>query len=175
MGIGENIVSWAQSKIGIPYVYGGDTDSGYDCSGLTYKAYASQGITIPRVAQDQYNNANKVSFDDLHVGDLVFFATGSGQNYVSHVGIYTGNGKFIHSPNSRSKVREDALDGYWKSAFVSGGRYSGTGTNTANSSVTDNEGLASGILSKITTFIVLVLVVALAAIFFFKAFDINII
>ena len=178
MASGTSIVNWARSKLGISYVWGGESDRGYDCSGLTQKAYSSQGITIPRTAQEQYNAATKVSLENLQKGDLIFFATGSGENYVSHVGIYSGNGKFIHAPHTGDLVKESELNDYWKSKMVSGGRFDGV-TVPINSTSESSGGFASVLIKSIGGNIIqvisVVLIVVLCGIFFMKAFDIQLV
>ena len=91
----NDLTSTAYQYIGIPYVYGGTTTSGLDCSGYTRLVYSDLGINLPRTSSAQYAQGTSVAKSKLQVGDLVFFNTsGAG---VSHVGIYIGNNKFIHS------------------------------------------------------------------------------
>lgn len=108
-GSAAKAVAYARSKLGTPYVWGGDgeAEGGFDCSGLTKAAYAKAGIPLPRVAQAQYQATPKVPRGQpLLAGDLVFY--GSRSN-LHHVGIYIGEGKMIHAPNSRGLVR---VEGY---------------------------------------------------------------
>lgn len=109
------------SWMGTPYVYGGVSKHGVDCSGFTQAVYRSVGIEIPRRASRQAAAADHVNRDNLDYGDLVFFNTsGSG---ISHCGIYLGNGEFVHSSSSRGVVRDLLSHPYYSSRFVQGGRF----------------------------------------------------
>lgn len=105
---GDEILEYASQFIGVPYLYGGSTPLGFDCSGLTQYVYKHFGISIPRTAASQYSAYPKVSRDQLQKGDLVFF-TGPGSSSIQHVGIYAGDGKFIDAPSSGKYVRYDSL------------------------------------------------------------------
>lgn len=138
MAVNRNqLTSFAASKLGMNYVWGGTSDAGYDCSGLIYKAYESQGVSIPRVAQDQYNASVKVSRDKLQPGDSVFFSdTGSTSN-VTHTGMYIGDGKYIHAANSsKGVIVSDLPNG--GSYFVGGGSLAGSGGSSGGSSMSAN-------------------------------------
>ncbi|UGQ10538.1 bifunctional lytic transglycosylase/C40 family peptidase [Yinghuangia sp. ASG 101] len=98
-------IAFARAQLGVPYVWGGDgpSEGGYDCSGLTKAAYASAGITLPRVAQDQYYATTRLpSSADILPGDLVFFGTPTN---VHHVGIAIGNGQMIEAPRPGVPIR----------------------------------------------------------------------
>ncbi|WP_328812783.1 C40 family peptidase [Paradesulfitobacterium ferrireducens] len=111
----SGIVSTALSLQGIPYVFGGTTRKGFDCSGFTQYVYKASGISIPRTSYTQFNSGTPVSKQDLQPGDLVFFTTYS--KGASHVGIYVGNGTFVHA--SDSGVRTTSLnDSYYKSRYL---------------------------------------------------------
>ena len=92
---GNDIVDTALQYLGVPYVWGGQSESGFDCSGLVYTVYKQNGISINRVAQDMYYNGREVSTDCLQPGDILLF--GSSIYSIRHVGIYSGDGMVIHS------------------------------------------------------------------------------
>ena len=98
---GQAIVNAAAKYIGVKYVYGGASPSGFDCSGLVQYACKQVGISVNRTSRAQYSNGVAVSKSNLQPGDLVFFSNGSG---ISHVGIYAGNGQVIHSPRPGKTV-----------------------------------------------------------------------
>ncbi len=109
------------SWMGTPYVYGGNSKSGVDCSAFTQAVFRSIGIEIPRRASRQSIAADDVSLPNLVYGDLVFFNTsGTG---ISHCGIYLGNGEFVHASSSRGVVRDVLNHPYYTSRFVIGGRF----------------------------------------------------
>ena len=111
----------AQSMAGSPYRYGGATPRGFDCSGLVYYAYRKAGLSVPRTTRDQYKRSERVALTDIHRGDLLFFKLSS--RGISHVGIYTGNGRFIHAPSSGKRVSYARLDDpYWKKRLLAAGR-----------------------------------------------------
>jgi len=110
---GSQILTEARKYLGTPYVYGGASPSGFDCSGFVYYVLKSLGFSPYRTPADQYRQGTFVAKADLQPGDIVFFANTYGSG-ISHVGIYSGNGQFIHSPNSRSTVSySDLSTGYW--------------------------------------------------------------
>ena len=102
---GAAAVDWALAQVGTPYVWGGETPGvGFDCSGLAQAAYKVAGVTLPRVAQDQFDAGPGVpSGAALEPGDLVFF--GSGPSDVSHVGLFIGGGDMIDAPHTGAQVR----------------------------------------------------------------------
>lgn len=114
---GTQIVNEAKKYLGIPYVYGGTSPSGFDCSGLVYYVLRTLGFSPYRTPESQYNQGTYVSKNNLKPGDIVFFANTGGTG-ITHVGIYAGNGQFIHSPNSRSTVSYASLtSGYWSDHY----------------------------------------------------------
>ena len=113
---GSQIVAEAQKYLGTPYVYGGASPAGFDCSGFVYYVLKTLGYSPYRTPADQYRQGTYVSKSNLQPGDLVFFNTVG--NGIGHVGIYVGDGQFIHSPNSRSVVSYASLtSGYWANCY----------------------------------------------------------
>lgn len=96
----DAVISYASNFLGVPYVWGGTTPAGFDCSGFVKYVYAHFGVSLPRVAADQQKVGTYVSRADLQPGDLVFFGTPA-----HHVGIYVGNGYMIHAPHTGSVVK----------------------------------------------------------------------
>jgi len=117
----QNLLDYAAEFLGVPYVYGGSTPDGFDCSGFTSYVYKALVGPIPRIAQSQFDAAEYVSREDLIPGDLVFF--GSSAYSVSHVGIYVGDGQFIHAPHTGDVVKYEYLDNYYSNRFQGGGRF----------------------------------------------------
>ena len=116
----RNVLRSAYSVIGTPYVFGGTTPYGFDCSGFTSYVYKNTVCSIERVAQAQFDTTTRVSRDELLPGDLVFF--GSSAYSISHVGIYVGDGQFIHAPHTGDVVKYDSLSGSYATRFQGGGR-----------------------------------------------------
>ena len=115
---GSSIVAEAKKYLGTPYVYGGASPSGFDCSGFVYYVLKQNGFAPYRTPADQYKQGTYVSKANLQPGDIVFFAGTGSSNAISHVGIYVGNGQMIHSPNSRSTVSyADITSGYWANHY----------------------------------------------------------
>ncbi|MFB6894213.1 transglycosylase family protein [Kitasatospora sp. NPDC056327] len=98
-------VSFAQSKVGQAYVYGGTGNGGWDCSGLTQAALRAAGVSVPRVAADQAAASTHVSLDALKVGDLLFWSNNGKDSGVYHVALYIGDGKYVEAANPSSGVR----------------------------------------------------------------------
>jgi cell wall-associated NlpC family hydrolase len=118
---GQAVVELAKKYLGTPYVYGGSSPSGFDCSGFVYYIYKSMGVTLNRVAADQMTNGRWVSKNELQPGDIVGFTNRSG--YVNHVGIYAGNGMMIHSPQTGEVVRyESIVSGNYSMRLICGRR-----------------------------------------------------
>ena len=118
---GPDIAITALNLKGSPYLYGGDSQAGFDCSGFTSYVFAKHGIRLPRLASEQYLVGIAIEREELLPGDLVFFETVSPG--ASHVGVVIGDDDFIHAPNSNSKVRIERLDSsYWNERYVGGKR-----------------------------------------------------
>ena len=114
----SGVVGIAMQYLGVPYVWGGASPSGFDCSGFVMYVYAQVGISLPHntVAQWSYSRAVSVPRSELQPGDLVFFAG------LGHVGIYVGNGQFIHAPHTGDVVRIDSLGAGWYSSEYVGAK-----------------------------------------------------
>lgn len=119
----DKIIAYAKSLIGIKYVYGGQSIQGFDCSGFTMYVFAKFGINLPHLAELQLKEGEEVpDKSDLVPGDLVFFKT-EGSAKVNHVGIYIGDGRFIHASSGYGSVRISPLDkGYYNQCYVGGRR-----------------------------------------------------
>ena len=94
----------ARAQLGVPYSYGGASPAGYDCSGLVMWVYGRLGVTLPHNAAALYDVGDPVPSEKLRPGDLVFFSG------LGHVGLYVGDGKMIHAPQSGERVEVQALD-----------------------------------------------------------------
>jgi len=111
--VASRAVDYAREMLGKPYLYAGDTPAGFDCSGLVKYSYGRAGISMPRETRAQQRMSVLVSMRSLREGDLLFFDQEGKKK--SHVGIYLGNGRFIHAPSSGGKVRTDSINaGFWK-------------------------------------------------------------
>jgi cell wall-associated NlpC family hydrolase len=114
--VGQRAVALARRELGVPYVWGGESPSGFDCSGLVAYVYGRLGVRLPRVASDQYRAGRHVSRSMLRPGDLVFF------HGLGHVGIYTGEGRFIHAPHTGDVVRISTLSGWYDETYAGASR-----------------------------------------------------
>jgi len=127
---GAAIARAAQSLIGSPYRYGGAGPDAFDCSGLVSYVHRQLGVPTPRTAAQQYASARAIPLADLLPGDLVFFRLNDGA--VSHVGVYVGDGRFVHAPQSGDRVREAGLDDeYFRNRYAGAGRLWQPGTAAA--------------------------------------------
>lgn len=121
-GVRYDIVQYSKEYLGQKYRYGGTGSGGFDCSGFTSHVYARFGYRLPRSARDQYTKAKKIPSYKARPGDLVFFRINGVT--VSHVGIYLGGDRFIHSPSTGRKIGYASLKlGYWKKRFAGFGSY----------------------------------------------------
>lgn len=118
----ERLVETAKSFVGVEYAWGGtSTRSGFDCSGLVMAVYQLNGLAMPRSVRDQYQAGAPVATDRLMKGDLVFFS-GTPGGPLSHVGIYIGDGTFIHAPGSGKNVRRESLSSPYFKSHLAGSR-----------------------------------------------------
>ncbi len=120
----NELVGTAKKFIGVPYRWGGSSRrEGFDCSGLTMVVYQLNGLNLPRSSKQQYRVGRPIRRSQLSQGDLVFFATSGGRR-VSHVGIYVGNGRFIHAPGRGKRIRTELLTTkYFKTRYVGARTY----------------------------------------------------
>jgi cell wall-associated NlpC family hydrolase len=114
---GSRLVGFAERFVGTPYVWGGTSPSGFDCSGLVRYVYAHFGIWLPRTTYGQFDSGRRVSRWGLRPGDLVFF------DGVGHVGMYVGKDRFIHAPHTGTRVQVQTLSGWYSSRFAGARRF----------------------------------------------------
>ena len=109
----RRVVSYAKRFLGVRYVYGGSSPrSGFDCSGFVRYVYAHFGVSLPHSSYAQFGDGRRVGRSSLHPGDLVFF------DGLGHVGLYIGNGRFIHAPHAGTRVRVQPLAGWYSQRFA---------------------------------------------------------
>lgn len=127
----SELVALAKKYIGVPYVYGGVTTRGFDCSGYTQYVYRKLGITLNRTAASQASNGIIVAREDMQPGDLVIFSNTVGHRFGTHIGLYLGNGKIIHAGSSRGVCIADLDSNYFDSHFECARRVILTDTSPA--------------------------------------------
>jgi cell wall-associated NlpC family hydrolase len=133
-GAASSLLGTAQAQLGIRYRWGGTSRSGFDCSGFTTYVFRQHGKSLPRTSAAQSQHGQSVSRGELKKGDLVFFRTRGGSR-VSHVGIYMGNGQFIHASSGSGRVRVNSLsDSYYAKRFAGARRVSGVKASSSGSS-----------------------------------------
>src|SRR4029077_15610285 len=110
------VVGVAMQYLGTPYVWGGASPSGLDCSGFVMYVYSQVGVSLPHSSYAQYGYGSPVSMSQLQPGALVFF------DRLGAVGIYVGGGTFIHAPHTGDVVKTSSLSGWYASTFVGGRR-----------------------------------------------------
>ena len=118
----SEIVLAALGHLDIPYVYGGNDTRGLDCSALVQRVYRLIGVNVPRTSSQQAQAAQRVNRAQMQPGDVVFFATRNGP--INHVGIYIGDGRFVHAPSTGSQVRIEPLNtSYWQPRLQFAGHF----------------------------------------------------
>jgi murein DD-endopeptidase len=112
-GSAERAAAFARKMVGKPYRFGGSSPAGFDCSGLVQYSYKQAGVSLPRATDEQLRLSQPLRGAHLRRGDLLFFDQEGKKK--SHVGIYLGEGQFVHAPSSGKTVRTDRIDSaYWK-------------------------------------------------------------
>lgn len=114
--LAQDIIATAKQYLGVPYLWGGTTPAGFDCSGLVQYVYKAHGIQLNRTCVTQYPQGTYVSKNELLPGDLVFFSN-TYQSGISHVGIYIGNGQFLHASSSQGVTISYLSNSYWSSHY----------------------------------------------------------
>lgn len=119
--VADTLLKKAKTFIGTPYRFGGNTPSGFDCSGFMQYVFKNVGVSLPRNSRDMATVGNHVRRDALQIGDMVFFAHNG--TTISHVGMYVGEDRFIHAPSSGKSVEITNLNSnYWKSRYITARR-----------------------------------------------------
>jgi len=119
-GVGTRAATVALDQVGVPYRYGGNSPRGFDCSGLVQYSYSRVGRALPRTTSQLWSVTSDVRRDDLQAGDILFFRI---EGKMSHVGLYVGNGRFVHAPSSGRSVSVESLGSpFYAAAFIRGGR-----------------------------------------------------
>ncbi|HJW73162.1 MAG TPA: NlpC/P60 family protein [Geothrix sp.] len=122
-GLRANLVGTAKGYLGVPYLFGGTKEQGFDCSGLTGAVYRLNGLQLPRTSGAQFEAGNPVDLDEARPGDLVFFGSG-GSSRVTHVGMLVGARTFIHAPRPGHGIRQDDLnEPYYQKHFLGARSY----------------------------------------------------
>lgn len=119
-GIGTRAANIAVQQVGVPYRYGGQGPSGFDCSGLVHYSYRHAGMSVPRTTGQLWEATEPVARSDLSPGDVLFFSI---EGKMQHVGLYIGDGRFVHAPTSGREVSIASLrSGFYRQAFLRAGR-----------------------------------------------------
>ena len=121
-GIRTDLAETAGNYLGVPYLWGGADDAGFDCSGLTMAVYRLNGLQLARTSREQFAQGTPVPLAEAQTGDLLFFATRH-PGTVSHVGIYLGGGTFIHAPKHGRSISREKLAGYYLERLVGARSY----------------------------------------------------
>lgn len=117
---GDRAVAIALDQVGVPYRYGGNSPRGFDCSGLIHYAYGQAGLNVPRTTGQLWSAAEPVNVGQLRAGDLLFFRV---DGKMSHVGMYIGDRRFVHAPQSGRRVSVASMDKpFYRAALLRAGR-----------------------------------------------------
>jgi cell wall-associated NlpC family hydrolase len=126
----KSLVDFAKQFLGTPYVWGGTSPSGFDCSGFTQYVMKQFGVNLPRISYQQGSSGKAVGSGDLRPGDLVFWDNSSRNRGADHVGIYIGGGKYIHAPAPGQSVKISSLGGnYWARRYGAASNAASTNRN----------------------------------------------
>ena len=118
--VGDRAAEVALAQVGAPYRYGGQTPSGFDCSGLVHYAYSRAGVSVPRTTGSLWSGTSAVHRSELRPGDVLFFSI---EGKMSHVGLYLGGDRFVHAPKSGRTVSVESLSSpFYSQAFLRAGR-----------------------------------------------------
>ena len=119
---GSQALAVARKMLGSPYRYGGTDPKGFDCSGLVRYAFSQSGVELPRTSKEMFRASLRIDPQKIEPGDLVFFTLSA--NKISHVGIYAGQSRFIHSPSSGKGVSYASMaNPYWQRRLIAAGRF----------------------------------------------------
>ena len=119
---GTQALDVARTMLGTPYRYGGTDPKGFDCSGLVRYAFSQSGVELPRTSREIFRASQRIDPQKIEPGDLVFFTLSA--NKISHVGIYAGQSRFIHSPSSGKGVSYASMaNPYWQRRLIAAGRF----------------------------------------------------
>lgn len=122
-GKARGVIDAAYDWLGVPYLYGGNSPSGTDCSGLVCMAFEKgAGMKLPRSSREQAKYSHSISLDKIEPGDLVFFVSRAGGDRINHVAIYIGDNSIIHATTSRGVAITRLDDNYWRSHYWGCGR-----------------------------------------------------
>ena len=135
----SDIFPAAEKYIGVPYILGGDSPSGFDCSGFVFYLYRPFIVNIPRTVEDLYTFTSSVEYSAITPGDILFFATGDDPEEPTHVALYIGGGRAIHAISRGKDTGVNITDidkGYWKNHYLCAGRIPG---NTDSQGEIDSE------------------------------------
>ena len=117
---GQMAAQIALQQVGVPYRYGGQSPSGFDCSGLVHYSYRQAGKAVPRTTAQLWSGTTPVSSPDMQVGDVLFFSI---EGKMSHVGLYLGDGRFVHAPSTGKTVSVASLSSaFYRDALIRAGR-----------------------------------------------------